>query len=501
MKVWLAFLVFSLYGYGKNFALIVGIDNYLSSLSVPKLYGAKNDAKAFEALLLTNGFLAENIIVLLDENATKDAIVKALVNLETKMQKGRKDTFYYFHAGHGARLSDVDVEISSDRKTAVLLPYDFSPKVENSFLLTHNDLRPHFEQIDKKISFGMLSFDSCFSGYASRGTPEYDNNRYQTRFYDKPIKMNKNNFKLKANLDEYAYNNIIALSASSSTEKSKEDMKVGRGVFSMAMEHCLQEEKKTTIKSLKNCLDRKYTIQRYVFDVPDQNMKKDIFELNQETLAQSKAVVYTQIDLEELALLKEVALLESELSKTVEFELVKEGELYTLLLMPEGRLIDKFKTIEKVKTFLSGYRLMRLSSKNEKGVDMNITYDGAAYKDNDIVPAKSYFDIRLHSVKKGYLALFSLSKEGKLYMIEPVGNYRKIEGNMVVNASTDHNVGTEFLKAFVFPSKNELVIIRVDEKTGEVLNVNEQIESILKICKKTKFASKLHKITTVKKEQ
>lgn len=92
-----------------SYALIVGISDYANF--GPEiggdLPGARNDALAFrDVFIAQKGFDAQNIHMLLDREATKEAIVKEFKWLASTVQPGDLVTFTF--AGHGSQMWDTN---------------------------------------------------------------------------------------------------------------------------------------------------------------------------------------------------------------------------------------------------------------------------------------------------------------------------------------------------------------------------------------------------------
>jgi Caspase domain len=86
------------------FALIIGINEYTSD-EFDDLEGAVADAEAVKAYLETSlGVPTSHIKILLDNQATRDAIIAALRDLKnnTSIQRGNPILIYY--AGHGSTV-------------------------------------------------------------------------------------------------------------------------------------------------------------------------------------------------------------------------------------------------------------------------------------------------------------------------------------------------------------------------------------------------------------
>ncbi len=485
----------------KSFAVVVGIDNSLTkSSSFKKLTGAVNDAKVFKRLLEQGGVESQNIIYLHNERATKYAIKDALQKIEQKIVAGRGDKFYYFHAGHGARGEFIGGDLADIKHTAILLPYDFTEKDPNSYIVTRDDLLPLFRKIDEKVSFGMLVFDTCYSGFAYKGLGDMrEADRYQSRYYSKPIEIDANKYNPTNTNTSYPYKHIISLASSSEDQQSKEDKKAKRGVFSMALESCLKSTRFTTKMSLKNCLDRRYTKQLYVFKIPKLMPKNStLFNLKKDPIERYKITIQSDIDPKILSALTPLANFSKQSSPKQMLELSRIKGSYLLRELPDGVTIGKFANVDKLKRYLSNYRLIALEGSKSSNIDVKISYPNAKEKDNDIVPTNSSISITINSTQEGYLAIFSLDKEGKLYMIEPYYNYHKFRDGMVIGADSSSQGGTDFLKVIIFRDKNSLEKMKVVESTGKLLEDDKQIEAILNECKGQKFVTTTRKIITAR---
>ena len=83
--------------YSNRWAFVIGIDEYNY---FPTLEYAAEDAKSMKSLLTSQfDFPEENIILLLNEEATKDGIEDGFYRLIEKSKPG--DCVVFFFAGHG----------------------------------------------------------------------------------------------------------------------------------------------------------------------------------------------------------------------------------------------------------------------------------------------------------------------------------------------------------------------------------------------------------------
>ena len=137
-------------------ALCVGINNYPGDGN--DLSGCINDALDWDALLRSRGY---NVTTLLDENASKDAIVSFLrVQIETMKYR---DRFVFTFSGHGTWTPDLDGD-EIDGRDEALCCFDF----QTGGLLLDDELHRIFKGARYGTQITVLS-DSCHSGTVARG--------------------------------------------------------------------------------------------------------------------------------------------------------------------------------------------------------------------------------------------------------------------------------------------------------------------------------------------
>lgn len=138
---------------GKNYALVIGIDDYPAPL--PKLKTAVNDARSFAALLTSKyGF---QVTTLLNQDATRDKILAAITHFRKSLAEN--DSFLIYYAGHG----------SYDRGTekGYWLPIDADPDpLITSRDISADDLTTEVRGLAARHV--IIISDSCFSGDLSR---------------------------------------------------------------------------------------------------------------------------------------------------------------------------------------------------------------------------------------------------------------------------------------------------------------------------------------------
>ena len=145
--------------YTSQWALIVGIDNYHD---FPQLNYAVEDAKSIKILLTTQfGFPEENIILLLDDDATKTGITDAFYILGEKTQSN--DAVVVFFAGHGETY-----KISgSNEDLGYLIPIDGKMGSLPRSAFSMEAINIHANEIPAKSMLFLV--DACYGGLAAAG--------------------------------------------------------------------------------------------------------------------------------------------------------------------------------------------------------------------------------------------------------------------------------------------------------------------------------------------
>ena len=149
-------------------ALCVGINDY--PLADMDLKGCVNDANDWAAALVEHyDFTTSDITMLLDQDATKAAIVRELGNLLAGARKG--DVLVFTNSSHGTYVAEAGGDESAYDEA--MCPYDTKDN-----LLVDDDLRTLFADLPAGVRLTVIS-DSCFSGTVTRepGLPTPDDRR------------------------------------------------------------------------------------------------------------------------------------------------------------------------------------------------------------------------------------------------------------------------------------------------------------------------------------
>lgn len=153
-------------------ALVIGLGEH-QDLSWNKINGDKDIPYVKELLMDAN---YEQIITLVNEQATKDSIVSAFYYLEQSCQTN--DIVYVHFSGHGQQMRDVDND-ESDELDECWIPYDAyrkpCEKDRGEKHLTDDEVNILLTNIRNRIGKDgkmLVVIDACHSGGATRGPDE-----------------------------------------------------------------------------------------------------------------------------------------------------------------------------------------------------------------------------------------------------------------------------------------------------------------------------------------
>jgi hypothetical protein len=136
-------------------ALCVGINDYPGTNS--DLSGCVNDANDWGQELRTRGY---QVAMLLDKQATRQAVINGLTKLVTGAAEG--DSLVFTFSGHGSWLPD-DSGDEPDGRDEMLCPHD----VTDEQYLMDDDLAGIFKKKPRDVRLYFIS-DSCHSGSVAR---------------------------------------------------------------------------------------------------------------------------------------------------------------------------------------------------------------------------------------------------------------------------------------------------------------------------------------------
>ncbi|MCS6923577.1 MAG: caspase family protein [Fimbriimonadales bacterium] len=207
--------------YDNLHAIVVGVNKYRFLPATNWLQYAVKDAEVFRQLLIEQfGFPPENITLLLDEQATRQAIIDAIRNLARSGRVGKNDLVVLFFSMHG-----VIVPVEGE-DLGFLIPYDAQTALGNPLNL--DSLRASCVALDKAFWSDLekcpakhiiVLTDACHSGAIARS----------------PVVSS-------LELEVLAKTRAIQVIASSTAkQQSFERPSLGHGVFTYALLETLRE--------------------------------------------------------------------------------------------------------------------------------------------------------------------------------------------------------------------------------------------------------------------
>lgn len=157
----------------NRYALLIGIGDYPQDSGWNKIHG-DNDVSIIKTLLLQQGFVEDNIMVLKNAEATKSGILSAMDQLRGKAQTG--DVVYIQFSGHGQQVTDLNGD-EEDHFDEAWIPYDAKKKYvageyEGQNHILDDELNKYLNGLRSKVGIRgkiVLVADACHSGSGSRG--------------------------------------------------------------------------------------------------------------------------------------------------------------------------------------------------------------------------------------------------------------------------------------------------------------------------------------------
>lgn len=157
----------------NRYALLIGIGDYPQDSGWNKIHG-DNDVSIIKTLLLEQGFVEDNIMILKNAEATKAGILSAMDQLRGKAQTG--DVVYIQFSGHGQQVTDLNGD-EEDHFDEAWIPYDAKKKYvageyEGQNHILDDELNKYLNGLRSKVGIRgkiVLVADACHSGSGSRG--------------------------------------------------------------------------------------------------------------------------------------------------------------------------------------------------------------------------------------------------------------------------------------------------------------------------------------------
>lgn len=202
----------------EYYAVIAACTNYDNpNMNIPKgrfPIPERKLKKIYDALIEAENWDEENIIILLNKDATKQNIIDAIGEMSNIVDEN--DYFIFSWQGHGVDVNDIDgdekINDQSDKYDEAIFPYD----TDN--YITDDELGENFSKIKAK---GMcLIFESCLSGSlinrsnGNKNIQSFESNEIES--YNKDFKRDIEDPKIGP-LDIDGGNRVIILSTHPNT--------------------------------------------------------------------------------------------------------------------------------------------------------------------------------------------------------------------------------------------------------------------------------------------
>ncbi len=173
----------------KLYGLLVGINDYPSP--VPKLRGCVNDIEAFAAYLQARAdekeFDKPELLILKDNAATREAVIKGFQKHLSKA--GKDDVALFYYSGHGAQAQTAKefLHLEPDKLDETLVCYD--SRESGNYDLADKELAHLIAEVAKKDPHITVILDCCHSGSGTRGPlkPEGAVRLAQTDMRERPL--------------------------------------------------------------------------------------------------------------------------------------------------------------------------------------------------------------------------------------------------------------------------------------------------------------------------
>lgn len=205
----------------RKFAVIIGIDKYKDP-DIEDLNVAGVDAKSIYEIITDpngGGFPAENVKLLLNEEATRENITKALGEW-LPSQANPNDTVLIFYSGHGGIEPDPTGE-EPDGNSKYIIPYDADPDNLFSTAIQNSSLSSMLLRISSNQMIFLI--DCCYSGGTTTG-------QETIKSISPPNARVGNDI-----YDDFSGSGRVVISASLPDQVSYEIPKLNHGIFTYSL--------------------------------------------------------------------------------------------------------------------------------------------------------------------------------------------------------------------------------------------------------------------------
>lgn len=174
----------------SNFSVLFGINKY--AMPGNDLRGCIPDVKDVWELLNERKYTPEGNRVLIDERATKEAMLARLNWLSTVAGAG--DNVVYYHSGHGSQIRDRSGDELKDHMDELLIPYDLDPNWTK--ILIDDEIHMMFKRLHPEATLVCI-VDACHSGSVTRDLVFGNPRQLTMRYIEPPFDLQARSLKVE----------------------------------------------------------------------------------------------------------------------------------------------------------------------------------------------------------------------------------------------------------------------------------------------------------------
>ncbi len=150
----------------RRHALVIGIDDYPGFGPEAQLFGAVRDAERMTEVLIEHySFPPEHVETLLNENATRQAVLDALDRLARRVGTGNHVVLFF--SGHGSQMTDREGD-EGDGLDETFVPFDSGRHRDENRDLTDDEVNHWAARVLEKTPHLTLIFDCCHAATLHR---------------------------------------------------------------------------------------------------------------------------------------------------------------------------------------------------------------------------------------------------------------------------------------------------------------------------------------------
>lgn len=150
----------------RRHALLAGVDRYPHLDESAQLRSCLNDVRLVADVLASGfGFAAEDMSLLLDGAATRDALLAGLADLRARARPGDSVVFYW--SGHGSQMEDEDLG-EAGVISETIVPADSGREPEENRDIADDEIYAWLLTMEEVTTNVAVIADTCFSGSVVR---------------------------------------------------------------------------------------------------------------------------------------------------------------------------------------------------------------------------------------------------------------------------------------------------------------------------------------------